>query len=62
MAGQCLAFPGNVQRAMEQVLQGIPGTQCYLDDIIETGSNDANHLANLDAVLTRLKKYGLRAN
>lgn len=47
---------------MDQVLQGIPGTQCYLDDIIVTGHDDASHLANLEAVLTRLEEYGLRAN
>lgn len=54
--------PAIWQRAMDQVLQGIPGTQCYLDDIIVTGPDTATHLANLDAVLTRLEEYGLRAN
>ena len=54
--------PAIWQRAMDQVLQGIPGTQCYLDDIIVTGVDDATHLANLQAVLSRLQEYGLRAN
>lgn len=52
--------PAIWQRAMDQVLQGLPGTQCYLDDIV-TGQDDDTHLANLDAVLTRLEEYGLRA-
>ncbi|KAJ8366188.1 hypothetical protein SKAU_G00150190 [Synaphobranchus kaupii] len=47
---------------MDQGLQGIPGTQCYLDDIIVTGADDETHLANLQAVLSRLEEYGLRAN
>ncbi|GAA6089209.1 uncharacterized protein K02A2.6-like, partial [Tachysurus ichikawai] len=47
---------------MDQVLQGIPGTQCYLDDIIVTGKDDADHLQNFQRVLTRLCEYGLRAN
>lgn len=29
--------PALWQRVMDQVLQGCPGTQCYLDDIIVTG-------------------------
>jgi len=43
------------------VLQGLPGTQCYLDDIIVTGPDDATHLANLDTVLARLEENRLRA-
>lgn len=53
--------PAIWQRAMDQVLQGVPGTQCYLDDIIVTGSTDTEHLANLKQVLKRLEEYGLRA-
>ncbi|KAJ8359206.1 hypothetical protein SKAU_G00157310 [Synaphobranchus kaupii] len=47
------------QCAMDQVLQGVPGTQCYLDDIIETGANDEEHLENLQKLLKRLEDYGL---
>lgn len=54
--------PALWQRAMDQVLQGIPGTQCYLDDIIVTGHDDDAHLANLKDVLERLAENGLRAN
>ncbi|XP_061094922.1 uncharacterized protein K02A2.6-like [Conger conger] len=52
--------PAIWQRAMDQVLQGVPGTQCYLDDIIVTGANDDEHLKNLQKVLKRLEDYGLR--
>ena len=34
---------------------------CYLDDILVTGKNDEEHLANLKATLDRLKQHGLRA-
>ncbi|XP_061128573.1 uncharacterized protein LOC133150206 [Syngnathus typhle] len=54
--------PAIWQRAMDQVLQGIPGTQCYLDDIIVTGWDKDSHLQNLNAVLTKLEEYGLKAN
>ena len=53
--------PAIWQRAMEQVLQDIPRTQCYLDDILITGKNDEEHLQNLSIVLKRLSDYGLRA-
>ncbi|KAI2644841.1 Retrovirus-related Pol polyprotein [Labeo rohita] len=53
--------PALWQKAMDQVLQGCPGTQCYLDDIIVTGENDSIHLENLARVLKRLGDYGLRA-
>ncbi|XP_014834021.1 PREDICTED: uncharacterized protein K02A2.6-like [Poecilia mexicana] len=53
--------PAIWQRAMDQVLQDIPGTQCYLDDIIITGKDDDDHFQNLSKVLTRLNEYGLRA-
>ncbi|XP_015241327.1 PREDICTED: uncharacterized protein K02A2.6-like [Cyprinodon variegatus] len=54
--------PAVWHQAMDQVLEGVPGTQCFLDDIIVTGVDEETHLANLAAVLARLEKYGLRAN
>ena len=36
--------------------------QVILDDKIITGSNDSDHLQNLEAVLQRLAEFGLRAN
>jgi hypothetical protein len=47
---------------MEQVLQGLEGTQCYWDDILITGKTAEEHQKNLENVLARLKKFGLRAN
>ena len=35
--------PAMWQRTMEQVLQGIPGMQCILDNMIITGRNDEEH-------------------
>ena len=37
---------------MDSILQGVPGTACYIDDIIVT-------LKNLEAVLQRLLKHGV---
>ena len=46
--------PAIFQRVMDTILQGLPGVMCYIDDILITGANDAEHLKNLEAVLKRL--------
>ena len=53
--------PAIFQKTMDVVLQGLPKVICYLDDILITGSNDAEHLANVEKVLERLKQYNIRA-
>ena len=52
--------PALFQRAMDQILSGLPGLQCYLDDLLITGPDKQSHLRNLDATLQRLEEYGLR--
>ena len=54
--------PAICQRTIEEVLQGIPGVQVMLDDMIITGKDDQEHLQNLDKVLVRLEEYRLRLN
>ena len=46
---------------MDEVLQGIPRTVCYINDILITGSNDTEHLEILQKVLERLEEHGVRA-
>ena len=45
---------------MDKILVGLPGVCCYLDDILISGKNEAEHAKNLHAVLERLTKHGLR--
>ena len=54
--------PSIFQRGMEQILSGLSGVQCYLDDILITGSSEQEHLRNLDQVMDRLSKYGIHVN
>ena len=54
--------PAIWQQTLDQILKGIPGTPCYLDDIIITGTDTADHMRNLKAVFNRLQSYGLRLN
>ena len=52
--------PAIFQRTMETILQGLEHVQCYIDDILITGSNEEEHLHNLEEVLKRLSQYGIR--
>lgn len=52
--------PALFQRAMDQILSGLTGVQCYLDDLLITGKDEQEHLRNLNATLQRLEEYGLR--
>ena len=52
--------PSLWDRAMAQVLSGLPGVVCYIDDILVNGHTRAEHANNLRAVLQRIREYGLR--
>ena len=45
---------------MKKVLQGLPGVDVYIDDILVMGKSDEEHLENLTRVFQRLLEYGLR--
>ena len=48
-----LPAPSIWQRLIDTILQGLPGVQCILDDMIVTGRNDDEHIYSLDKVLQR---------
>ena len=52
--------PSIFQRVMEGILNGIPGVSVYIDDILVTGKTNTEHLKNLEEVLSRLERAGLR--
>ena len=52
--------PGIFQRTMENLLQGIPHVVVRVDDILVSGKDDPDHLANLEMVLSRLSTAGLK--
>ena len=45
---------------MAQVLNGLSGVVCYINDILVTGRIREEHLGNLKAVVMRIHEYGLR--
>lgn len=45
---------------MEGLLQGIPSTSVWLDNILITGPSPKEHLENIEKALQRLSKAGLR--
>lgn len=54
--------PGKFQKAINEILKGIPFTKCIMDDIIVSGYNDSDHLKHIGTVFTRLQEHGLRVN
>ena len=52
--------PSLFQRTMDQLLQGIPMTATYLDDVLVSGRTVEEHRNNLRQVLNRLCDAGLR--
>ena len=44
------------QCTMETILQGLTKVQCYIDDILVTGTSEQEHLHNLEEVLKRLSE------
>ena len=46
--------PSIFQSVMDKLLNGIPGVQCYLDDILLCFKSVNEHMELLDKVLTRL--------
>ena len=51
--------PAIFQRSMENLLQVLPSTCVYQDDILVTGDNEQNHLQNFKNVLDRLQSAWL---
>ena len=47
------------QKTIDTILQGLPQVCCYIDDILITGKDDAEHLEHLQQVLERLERLRL---
>ncbi|KAJ8333804.1 hypothetical protein SKAU_G00411230 [Synaphobranchus kaupii] len=54
--------PSAFQKMMATILQGLPGVQNYLDDVIIYGATADEHDRKLKAVLRSLKDAGLQLN
>ena len=54
--------PSIFQSVMDKLLNGIPGVQYYLDDILLCSKSVNEHIELLDKVLTRLVRAGVRVN
>ena len=54
--------PSAFQKLMSSSLAGLPGVQCYLDDVVIYGRTLEEHDKHLTAVLQRLQDIGLTLN
>uniref|UniRef100_A0A5S6R6E2 RNA-directed DNA polymerase n=1 Tax=Trichuris muris TaxID=70415 RepID=A0A5S6R6E2_TRIMR len=52
--------PAIFQQFMAQLISGVPGCAAYLDDIIVTGKDIADHVRNLEILFDRLTAASLR--
>ena len=48
------------QNLMDNVLRGIPMVACRIDDILISGTDDQDHVKNLNEVFKRLEYHGFR--
>ena len=48
--------PEHFQRRMQEILAGVPGVVCLMDDILVHGKSQEEHDATLKMVLTRLRQ------
>ena len=51
--------PEHFQRRMSEILQGLQGVVCLVDDILVFGNNQEEHNTHLRAALQRTKEAGL---
>ena len=54
--------PEFYQRQVSQILEGLPGVVCLLDDIVISGRNTEEHDARLRATLNKLADAGITLN
>ena len=54
--------PGIFQRTMENLLQNISHTVVRVDDVLVSGRDDADHIRNLEEVLSRVSAAGVHLN
>ena len=54
------SIPAILQKAMDEILQGLPNVICYLDYILVTGASDQEHLHSLKEVFAWLRQNGIR--
>ena len=54
------AAPSIFQKVMDQILQGIDGVCCYLDDVLLASKDEKENLTQLAEVLRRFEEHGVR--
>jgi transposase InsO family protein len=57
-----MGCPASFSRLMEMVMEGLPNTLTYIDDILLHSKTWACHMVHLEEALKRLRKHGLKLN
>ena len=50
-----------LQQVMENLLQGLKHVCVYIEDVLVTGTTEAEHIANIEEVLKRLQPARMRS-
>ena len=50
------------QKMMNNVLEGVPGVLCHMDDVLVCGKDNQEYDSHLTAVLKRIKAAGITLN
>jgi len=56
------SVPEIFQRRMNEVLHGLPGVLCHVDDVLVYGKDATEHETRLHATLKRIKEAGITLN
>ena len=54
--------PEHFQRRMSEILDGLPGVVCHVDDVLVSGKDQKEHDSRLNTVLQRIQAAGLTLN
>ena len=54
--------PEHFQKTIQQILEGLDGIECQMDDILVFGECQEQHDVRLEAVFNRLEEYGVTLN
>lgn len=48
------------QQTVDKIFNGLPGTFCFVDDILVVGKDVSEHHARLKSVLSRIQMKGMK--
>jgi hypothetical protein len=57
-----MGAPSSFSKLMDRVLEGLPNTISYIDDILIYSRDHESHLTHLEACFERLRRHNIKIN